>query len=115
MFTFSLPCFPCSWLNYNIDGLSKIILEINSYKFDYTLFYFVTMVFSACCLLFLVYMFFEILDYILYYKTKVDKEKEVLFYENQQLKKESLRQVNINKKSQKKIKMLQKELRQSYD
>jgi hypothetical protein len=115
MFTSIIHCFPSSWLNCNIYYLSKSILENYSSKLDYKLFYFVTMVFSACGLLFLIYMFFEILDYILFYKTKVDREKEVLEYENQQLKKESLRQIIINKNAQKKIKMLQKDLLQSYD
>lgn len=78
-------------------------------------FHFVTMVFSACCLLFLINMFFELLDYLLFYKTNLEREKEVLILENQQFKKEVIHQKELNKKAQKKIKKLQKEIRQSYN
>lgn len=73
------------------------------------------MIFTAYCLLFLIYIFFELLEYLLLYKINLEKENIKLLHENQQFKKEKLHQLDLNKKYQKKIKKLQKELLKSYN
>jgi len=81
----------------------------------YKSFYFLTLLFSACCLMFIIELFFEWMDFIIFYKTNVDKEKKVLFLENQKLINDILYQKELYKNAQKKIRKLKKELLRSYD
>ena len=117
---FTCSCSSLSSSVKNLMNLTKSLILLDEDKLNYFIsyyksFYFLAMIFSACCLLFLIHMFFEILDYILFHKIKNNQEKEVLVIENMNLKKEKLRQIDLNKNYQKKIKKLQKELLQSYD
>ena len=105
---------------FSCFDLSKSLLFLDEAKLDlyltlYKSYYFLIIIFSACCLLFLIHVFFELLEYILFYKINLEKENIKLIQENQQFVVQKLHQMELNKKYQKKIKKLQKELLKSYD